>query len=106
MTLLAARRVLKLRLVTSRHDFSHFPCLEGEKHIIGPGEHCSVIHSGFGMVLQMVIAKEPEEAAGSAKPIDLDAVDGAMDLGPQVGIDKAPRQQGGGGNQNAAQWSD
>jgi len=70
----------------------YFSSLVREKHIIGPREYSSVIHSSMGMMHQVVIAKKTENGAHSPKPIDFDAVDGAMDLVPQVAIKKAPRK--------------
>jgi len=46
------------------------------------------------VMLQVVSAKKTENGAHSSKPIDLDAMDGTMDLVPHVAIEKAPRQQG------------
>jgi hypothetical protein len=57
----------------------------------------------MNVVPEVVIAEEPEGRANLAKPVVLDAVNGAVHPRPQIGIDKAPRQKGRRGYDDAAE---
>jgi hypothetical protein len=78
----------------------------GEEDVIGPREHGPVVHFGVVMVVQVMVAKEPERRAQAKKPIRFQAVNRPMDTGPQVCVTKAPRQQSRGGNDNRRNRSD
>jgi hypothetical protein len=72
---------------------SYLLFVPSEKQVTGPWKEGAVIRFGVIMVFQVVIAKEPEDGAALAKPIGVRSVNGAMDLRPQVGVRKTPRQQ-------------
>ena len=51
----------------------------GEEDVIGPREHGPVVHFGVVMVVQVMVAKEPERRAQAKKPIRFQAVNRPMD---------------------------
>src|SRR4029450_1295749 len=84
-------------------DARHLPFVPCEKQIIGPRENRAVIGVNVAVMFQVVIAKESEEGTAAAKPISFGFVNGAVHAGPEVGIEEAPKHEGGARNQNAAE---